>query len=85
VRLRVTEDVLRQRLAANVRARREAAGLTLQQAADRGEMHIRHWQRVEAGALNATIYTLTRLGDALDADPADLLADPSKPRRGRAT
>ena len=46
-------------------------------------MHIRHWQRVEAGALNATIYTLTRLGDALDADPADLLADPSKPRRGR--
>jgi transcriptional regulator with XRE-family HTH domain len=83
VRLRITENVLRERLAANVRARREAAGLTLQQAADRGEMHIRHWQRVEAGSLNATIYTLTRLGDALDVDPAELLADPGKRAGGR--
>jgi hypothetical protein len=48
-------------------------------------MHIRHWQRVEAGTLNATIYTLTRLGDALDADPAELLADQAKQRRVKGT
>ncbi len=72
----VTEDVLRQRLAKNVRARREGAGLTLQRAADRAEMNIRHWQRVEAGDLNATLFTLVRLGDALGVDPAVLLAAP---------
>ena len=85
MRLRITEDNLRERLAANVRARREAASLTLKAASARAEMNLSHWQKVEAGTVNVTLHTLTRLGDALDVDPADLLADPSKPRRGRAS
>lgn len=84
MRLRVTEDVLRQRLATNVRTRREAAALTLKVAAERAEMNVTHWQKVEAGTVNVTLHTLVRLGDALDMDPAELLADPGK-RKARGT
>jgi len=44
----VTEDILRQRLSINVRALRNAAGLTLKRASEKAEMHWRHWQKIEA-------------------------------------
>jgi transcriptional regulator with XRE-family HTH domain len=80
VRPRVTEEVLRRRLAANVRAFREGAPLTLKAAAARAEMNLTHWQKVEAGTVNITLHTLTRLADALDVDPAVLLAEPARRR-----
>jgi transcriptional regulator with XRE-family HTH domain len=66
---------MRRRLAANVRRHREARRFTLEEAADRAEMHWRHWQKVEAGEVNATLRTLARLADALGVDPAELMTD----------
>lgn len=37
-------------------------------------MHWRHWQKIEAGEVNATLHTLSRLCDALSVDVRDLLA-----------
>ncbi len=70
------EAELRRRLAANVRRLRNAKGLTLKQAGERAEVHWRHWQKVEAGDSNATVFTMTRLADVLDVDPSDLLRAP---------
>jgi hypothetical protein len=36
-------------------------------------MHWRHWQKLEAEEVNATLRTLARLGDALGTSPDDLL------------
>lgn len=69
----ITEEVLRKRLATTVRALRKKLGLTLKVAAERAEMHWRHWQKIEAAEVNATLMTLVRLGDALAIDPRDLL------------
>ncbi|EYF05990.1 helix-turn-helix domain-containing protein [Chondromyces apiculatus] len=67
------EKELRRHLARNVRKHREAAGLTLEKAAERAGMNWRHIQKVEAGEVNVTLHTIARLAVALDADPADLL------------
>ncbi len=73
----VTQEELRRRLATNVRTARKAAGLTLKVAAERAEMHWRHWQKVEASTVNITLQTLVRIGEALDIDPSDLIREPS--------
>ncbi len=65
---------IRRRLAANVRRLREAAKLTLADAADYADMHWRHWQKVEAGEVNATLDTLARLCVALNVDVLVLFA-----------
>jgi hypothetical protein len=39
-------------------------------------MHWRHWQKIEAGEVNATLQTLVRIADALHVDPVDLVRDP---------
>ena len=67
---------LRRLLATNTRRVRKARGFTLKQAGQRAEMHWRLWQKIEAGVTNATMFTLTRVADALDMDPADLLREP---------
>ena len=81
---RITAAELRRRLAANTRRLRRAASLTIKRAAERGEMHWRHWQKVEAGRTNATLATLVKVADALNVDPYDLLREPppdgGKPR-----
>jgi len=80
----VTSAEFRRRLAVNTRRLRRAASLTLKKAAERGEMHWRHWQKVEAGRTNATLATLVKVADALNVDPYDLLREPppdgGKPR-----
>ncbi len=68
-----SEADLRRRLAVNVRRRRKAKRLTIQQAGARAEIHWRMWQKSEARESNATLFTLTRLANALDVDPKELL------------
>src|SRR5262245_22985169 len=75
--LAVTEEILRNRLRENVRARRNAASLTLKKASERAEMHWRHWQKIEAGQVNLTVQTLVRIAGVLGVDPADLLHEPA--------
>ena len=72
----ITEDILRRRLGFNVRALRTGLRLTLKRAAERAEMHWRHWQKVEAGETNVTLFTLVRMAGALDREPAALLGSP---------
>jgi transcriptional regulator with XRE-family HTH domain len=73
---KISQEVLRERLAVKVRALRTKLGLTLKVASARAEMHWRHWQKIEAGEVNVTLQTLIRLGLSLDADPADLISAP---------
>jgi transcriptional regulator with XRE-family HTH domain len=71
-RLPPVERLLRQRLAANTRRLRAVRELTVMDAAERAGMHWRHWQKVEAGDLNATIQTLARVARVLGVEAADL-------------
>src|SRR5689334_22742794 len=68
--------MIRQRLSVNVRSLRNGALLTLKKSSERAEMHLRHWQKIEAGQVNITLQTLVRLAEVLDIDPADLLREP---------
>jgi transcriptional regulator with XRE-family HTH domain len=72
------EQAASARLRTNVRTRRLAAGLTLKAAAQRAEMHWRHWQKIETGQINITLLTLVRLAVALQVDAAALLRDPQR-------
>jgi plasmid maintenance system antidote protein VapI len=47
--------------------------LTVEAASELAGMHWRHWQKLEAGEVNATLRTLARLGDALGTSPEELL------------
>jgi transcriptional regulator with XRE-family HTH domain len=70
------EANLRRRIAANVRRLRQKKGFTLKVAGERAELHWRLWQKIEAAQTNATLFTVVRLANALDADPRELLAEP---------
>lgn len=72
----ITLEELRQRLCANLRIHRRGASLTLKDAAARAQMHVRHWQKIEAGTVNISLQMLARLGVALDLNPQDLLRAP---------
>lgn len=71
---KITDGTIRKRIAENVRRLRTDRGLTLEAAAKLAEVHVRHWQRVEAGDLNITLRTLAKIGVALEVDPAALFA-----------
>ena len=73
----ITETIVRRRLGDNVRALRTRALLTAKKAAERAEMHWRHWQKIEAGEVNITLFTLVRVADALNVEPGHLLLDPA--------
>ena len=63
---------------------REDRGWTQQEFADRIAASLKYVQRVEGGRDNLTIHTLVKFANALQADLADLFANPSRDRRGRA-
>lgn len=48
-------------LGVRVRALREERGWTLEQAAERCDLDLKHLQKIEAGLLNVTLVTLVRL------------------------
>ena len=66
------EQVLRKRLAANVRSCRLALGLSVEDASA-GLMSSRQWQRIEGAENSVTIRMLAKLAEALDVDPVELL------------
>lgn len=74
----IAENELRARLAVNVRALRTKTGMSAREAAERAEIPLRQWQRVEAGDVNATLKTLARVAYALRVDPAVLVAPAEK-------
>jgi transcriptional regulator with XRE-family HTH domain len=71
--IETTEQLLRERLAVQVRALRTEQGLTLKVASERGGICWRHWQKIEAGEENITLRTLARVALALGKSPAELL------------
>ena len=71
----LVEQALMLRVGANVRSLRHAARLTVQAAASKATIHWRHWQKIEAGKLNTTLWTLTRVALALEVDVELLFRD----------
>jgi transcriptional regulator with XRE-family HTH domain len=48
-------------LGLRIRALREAQGWTLEKAAERCDLDLKHLQKIEAGMLNVTLVTLVRV------------------------
>jgi transcriptional regulator with XRE-family HTH domain len=72
VGLRPEEVKLRTRLAVSLKRERKRLGWTQEEAAERAEMYLRHYQKLESGSVNATIRTLSRLGKGFGVDPRRL-------------
>lgn len=70
-------------VAANVRARRIAAGLSQKRLADASGVSLRMVGGIENGTTSVSTATLDRIGIALNATLADLVADPSVARSAR--
>jgi len=70
-------------VASNVRARRTAAGLSQKALAEASGVSLRMVGGIENGATSVSTATLDRIGIALDATLADLVADPSALRGAR--
>lgn len=68
-------------LAANVRAIREARGLSQQQIAKLAGIPRATWSHLESGAANPTLAVLTRVADALQVRLDELLTAPRSPVR----
>jgi ribosome-binding protein aMBF1 (putative translation factor) len=73
-RQKVSVDQMQRRVGLQVRSARQAKNLSVREAAATGELHWRHWQKIEGGEINLTLQTLVALGKSLDVDPAALLA-----------
>lgn len=52
-------------LGLRIRSLREKKGLTLEKAAEAGELDLTHWQKAEAGKVNVTLVTLCRISEGL--------------------
>jgi transcriptional regulator with XRE-family HTH domain len=76
-----TTDDPRARLATNLRAARAAKQWSQARAAEAAGLHLRHYQKLEAAEVNATIDTLAHLAAAFEVDLQTLLVRP-KVRRG---
>ena len=64
---------LARRLGQRLKAERIARRWTQEAAAERCGLVARHYQKLEAGELNATLATLERLSDAFGVDAAELI------------
>ena len=74
---------LRKRLSQNLTRLRSAQGLSRAGLAARAAVHLRHLEKIEAGEVNVTIDTITRLARGLGVDSHELLAKAPKGRRPR--
>ena len=64
---------LNRRVGSVVRTLRKARELSQEALAERAGIGTRHLQKVEAGEVNLTLLTLSRLANALSVEPAILL------------
>lgn len=64
-------------LSYRVRALRYERGWTLEQTAEKMDIDLAHLQRIEAGTLNVTILTLTRMAQGFGVAMWALFLDPS--------
>ncbi len=71
----IDEDAVQKRLGANIKRRREEAGLTQAVLAERAGIHRTFLNQVENGRKGVTIGVLVRLAVALGATPALLVED----------
>ena len=71
-------------LGLQVRALRQAKGWTLEQAAEKGDMDLKHWQKIEAGTINVTLVTLVRIAEGLGTTVGSLFVTPVAPRGRRS-
>jgi len=69
-------------LAENVKRRRIELGLTQEEAAETTRMNPRHYQKLEAGAVNITLRTLARVAGAFETDIASLVKS-GRGKRGK--
>jgi transcriptional regulator with XRE-family HTH domain len=67
-------------LGARVRALREARRWTLERAAEAMNLDLKHLQKVEAGKLNVTLVTLTRIAEGF-GEPMAALFKPSRRKK----
>lgn len=70
------DDTTATRLAANIRALREARGLTQAQAAKAASVPRATWTNLESGAANPTLSVLRRASQALQVSIEELVAPP---------
>lgn len=80
---RVTALKVRSWVAWNVRRRRWALGLTMDSAAKRAGLNVRHWEKIESQEVYVTLKTLVRLSYALGVEVPDLLNGAKTPQPGR--
>jgi transcriptional regulator with XRE-family HTH domain len=66
---------LQRRLGANMRAERQARGLSQEAFADVLGVHRTYMGGLERGERNVTLQTIERLAERLGVDPASLLED----------
>lgn len=78
-----TFQAVRQRVARNLARIRAEQGLTFEMLADRSGLHWRHVQKIEAGDMNITLQTISRLADGLSIDVEDLFFQKGKGTEGR--
>jgi transcriptional regulator with XRE-family HTH domain len=60
-------------VAAQIKSRRVAAGLTQQRAAVAADIAVAMWSRYERGSTEPGLRTLARIARALGCEPADLM------------
>jgi Helix-turn-helix. len=71
-------------LGLQVRALRQAKGWTLEEAAEKGDLDLKHWQKIEAGTVNVTLVTLVRIAEGLGETLGGLFVTPVAPRVRRS-
>ncbi len=69
-------------LSQRVRRLRHERGWTLEQTAEKMDIELTHLQRIEAGALNVTLLTLTRMAQGFGVALWALFLDPSATTEG---
>ena len=65
----------------SIRHLRHERGLTQEDLAGRAGLAVRHLQKIEAGEVNMTLYTVARLASVLDVAPAAFFEKASTRRR----
>lgn len=64
------------RLGKKILALREEAGFTQEEAAERADLHAKHWGDLENARTNATVSTLVAVARALKVKVGDLFQGP---------